>query len=51
MEEMGMSDLQFKSFLKRIVSELKEATEADDKEESDKKLKALIEDLKADIES
>lgn len=51
MDEMGMSDLQFKSFLKRIVAELEEATEAETKEESDAKLKALMDDLKADIAS
>lgn len=50
-DEMGMSDLQFKSFLKRIVAELKRALDAETKEESNEILSTLIEDLKSDIES
>lgn len=51
MEEMGMSDLQFKSFLKQLVKRLEDAGSEADAEEARRKLKEVIADLKSDIES
>lgn len=45
MEEMGMTDLQFKSFLKLLINQLKEAKEKGEKEEIVKALEKTIEDL------
>lgn len=50
MEDMGMSDLQFKSFLKQLVKRLEDAAKSGD-EEMAEKLKDVIRDLKSDIES
>ena len=50
MEDMGMSDLQFKSFLKQLVKRLEDAVESGDAEMAEK-LKDVIQDLKSDIES
>lgn len=49
MEDMGMSDLQFKSFLKQLVKRLEDAAASD--EEMAEKVKDIIQDLKSDIES
>lgn len=45
MEDMGMTDLQFKSFLMLLINQLKEAKEKGEKEEIVKALEKTIEDL------
>ena len=44
MQEMGMTDLQFKSWLKQIIRGLEGAKEETTKEETDKK-KKIINDI------
>lgn len=51
MEEMGMSDLQYKSFLKQLVNRLERAIALEDDGERTKEIESLIQDLKGDIES
>jgi hypothetical protein len=51
MEEMGMSDLQFKSFLKQLVKRMEDAKDEPEAEETKAKLEEIIQDLKSDIES
>lgn len=51
MEDMGMSDLQFKAFLKQLVRRIEEAKAEDSKEELVVKLDEIVKDLKGDIES
>lgn len=51
MEEMGMTDLQFKSFLKRLVADLKEAREKATEPEVIAKLDEMITSFISDIES
>ena len=51
MEEMGMTDLQFKSFLKRLVADLEEAKEKSKEPEVIEKLDEMIQSFKSDIES
>ncbi|MCC8067459.1 MAG: hypothetical protein LIO94_10240 [Clostridiales bacterium] len=50
MEEMGMTDLQFKSWLKQVIRGLEGAKEESTKEGTDKKLDALLKDLKEDLQ-
>ena len=54
-EEMGMTDLQYKSILKGIVANLedvkKELPETDDVNEAKRKLDEMIARFKSDIES
>lgn len=49
-QEMGMTDLQFKSWLKQIIRGLESAKEESNKEETDKKLDELLQDLKEDLQ-
>lgn len=49
-ETMGMTDLQFKSWLKQIIRGLESAKESVTKEETDKKLNELLQDLKEDLQ-
>ncbi len=49
-QEMGMTDLQFKSWLKQIIRGLEGAKEESTKEETDKKLDELLKDLKEDLQ-
>lgn len=49
-EEVGMTDLQFKSWLKRIIAELQEATDKETKQETDEKIERLLRDLKEDLQ-
>lgn len=49
-ETMGMTDLQFKSWLKQIIRGLESAKEKENKEETDKKLDELLKDLKEDLQ-
>ena len=49
-ETMGMTDLQFKSWLKQIIRSLESAKESVTKEETDKKLNELLQDLKEDLQ-
>ena len=48
-QEMGMTDLQFKSWLKQIIRGLESAKEESTKEETDKKLDGMLKDLKEDL--
>ncbi|MCD8014074.1 MAG: hypothetical protein LUG99_13045 [Lachnospiraceae bacterium] len=50
MEEMGMTDLQFKSWIKQIIRGLKDAKEEPDKENTDKKISELLKDLEEDLQ-
>lgn len=49
-QEMGMTDLQFKSWLKQIIRGLEGAKEKSTKEETDKELEELLKDLKEDLQ-
>ena len=49
-ETMGMTDLQFKSWLKQIIRGLEGAKEESTKEDKDKKLDELLKDLKEDLQ-
>ncbi len=51
LEEMGMSDLQFKSFLRQLVKRMEDAKDEPDADEAKAKLAEIIQDLKSDIES
>ena len=48
--EMGMTDLQFKSWLKQIIRGLENAKEESTKEDTDKKLDELLKDLREDLQ-
>lgn len=53
MEQMGMSDKQFKFFLKRLfkdIEEIKIDINDDDKEKAIEKIESLKEDIKTTIE-
>lgn len=50
-EEMGMTDLQSKSWLKQIIRGLESAKEEPNKEATDKKIQELLQDLKEDLQS
>lgn len=50
MESTGMTDLQFKSWLKQIIRGLEDAKKEDTKESTDKKLEELLKDLKEDLQ-
>lgn len=50
MKEMGMTDLQFKSWLKQIIRGLEGAKEKTTKEETDRKIDELLKDLKEDLQ-
>lgn len=50
METMGMTDLQFKSWLKQIIRGLESAKEEDTKENTDRKIDELLKDLKEDLQ-
>ena len=47
---MGMTDLQFKSWLKQIIRGLESAKEENSKEETDKKIDEMLNDLKEDLQ-
>ena len=49
-EDMGMTDLQFKSWLKQIIRGLEEAKSEDSKEQTDRKIYTLLKDLKEDLQ-
>ena len=46
---MGMTDLQFKSWVKQIVRRLEEAKNEESKEDTDKKIDIILKDLKEDL--
>lgn len=46
----GMSDLQFKAFLKQLVGRLKDANKQPSEELVREELKGIIDNLKGDIE-
>ncbi|MCI5584956.1 MAG: hypothetical protein MR383_05300 [Lachnospiraceae bacterium] len=50
MQDMGMTDLQFKSWLKQIIRGLEGAKDKSTKEETDKKIDELLKDLKEDLQ-
>ena len=50
MEGMGMTDLQFKSWLRQIIRRLEEAESEDSKEKTDIKLDELLKDLREDLQ-
>lgn len=50
MEEIGMTDLQFKSWLKQIIRGLEGAKDKATKEETDAKIEELLKDLKEDLQ-
>ena len=50
-EEMGMTDLQFKSWLKQIIRGLESAKNEPDKDATDQKIQELLQDLKEDLQS
>ena len=50
MEEMGMTDLQFKSWLKQIIRGLQNAKEETTKEATDQKITELLQDLTEDLQ-
>ena len=50
MEDMGMTDLQFKSWLRQIIRRLEEAESEDSKEKKDIKLDELLKDLREDLQ-
>ena len=47
----GMTDLQYKAFLKSIIRELKYAVAKEDKEATDKMLNELIKDFQGTVNS
>lgn len=49
-QDMGMTDLQFKSWLKQIIRGLEDAKDKPTKEDTDKKLNELLQDLKEDLQ-
>lgn len=49
-ESMGMTDLQFKSWLKQIIRGLEGAKEESTKEGTDRKIEELLKDLKEDLQ-
>ena len=53
MEDMGMTDKQFKFFLKRLskdIEDIKEDIKEDNKEKAIEKIESLKEDIKTTIE-
>lgn len=50
MQEMGMTDLQFKSWLKQLIRNLEDARGESTKEETDRKLAELLDDLREDLQ-
>lgn len=50
MDETGMSDLQFKSFLKQLVGRMEGAMNEPTEKEAKAKLGEIIRDLKSDID-
>ena len=51
MEKAGMTDLQFKAYLRLLIRDLVSTVELDTKEEMVSRLKALVHDLQCSIES
>lgn len=47
---MGMTDLQFKSWLKQIIRGLEDARNEESKEMTDRKIDNLIKDLREDLQ-
>lgn len=50
LNDMGMTDLQFKSWLKQIIRSLEAAKDEPTKEDTDKKINELLKDLKEDLQ-
>ena len=50
MQDMGMTDLQFKSWIKQIIRGIEGAKDETNKENTDKKLDELLKDLKEDLQ-
>lgn len=49
-EEMGMTDLQFKSFLKQLIRNIEDAMGSQTREEVEERLEELLKDLKEDLQ-
>ena len=49
MNDTGMTDLQFKSWLRQIIRGIESAKQEKTKEETDKKIDELLKDLKEDL--
>lgn len=49
-QDRGMTDLQFKSWLKQIIRRLEGAKEESTKEDTDRKLEELLKDLREDLQ-
>ncbi len=49
-EDMGMTDLQFKDFLRGLLDDLESAKSKKDKKETDEKLDRMIERFKKAVE-
>ena len=47
---MGMTDLQFKDFLRGLLDDLESAKSKEDKEKTDEKLERMIERFKKAVE-
>lgn len=50
METVGMTDLQFKSWLRQFIRGLEGAKEKTTKEDTDRKIEELLKDLKEDLQ-
>lgn len=50
MEEMGMTDLQFKSYLKQLIRNLEDAKNEEEGAEVKRKLEEIIRDLNEDLQ-
>lgn len=49
-QDMGMTDKQFKSWLRRIKRDLQEARDAKDEDSKNKKIDEMLEDIQQDLE-
>ena len=47
---MGMTDLQFKDFLRGLIDDLESAMEKEDKEQTDAKLEKMLERFRKAVE-
>ena len=47
---MGMTDLQFKDFLRGLIDDLESAMEKEDKEQTDAKLEKMLERFRKSVE-
>lgn len=50
MEDMGMTDTQFKAFIRSLLRSVEDAKAEQDTEKKDEKLKGIADDLRATLE-